>query len=320
MSVLIITLNYNQVQYTLNCVESLLNSEYKEFKVLVVDNGSEKNNYDKLKAQLPNDERIILHRIEVNRGYVGGINYGLEKGLLYNLNYFLIMNNDVVIEKSAITELVKTCKGYNDKAIVTGKIYLFDKPDTFQYVGSKYINRRKLEFKKIGKFEKDEGQHDTEQERDMLDDVYWLFSKNLYEEIGGYSEYFWFNGEQADYALRAVNNDYKLVYTPKAKLWHKCSATMGGRDYNPVLVFWVVQSQLVFKYIHMSFINFLPYYFKTWGSFFRTFFKSFYLLFKGINRFRYSYAKLKGILYFNHWVIFKTKNDGRNPFIRTKVK
>ena len=38
---------------------------------------------------------------------------------------------------------------------------------------------------------------------DHLDDIFWLVPVKLYLEIGGYSTYFWFNYEQADFALSA---------------------------------------------------------------------------------------------------------------------
>ena len=38
--VLIITLNYNQSEYTLKCIDSILMSDYDNFSILLIDNGS----------------------------------------------------------------------------------------------------------------------------------------------------------------------------------------------------------------------------------------------------------------------------------------
>ena len=46
----------------------------------------------------------------------------------------------------------------------------------------------------------------------------------------------------------AHEKGYKLLYTPDAKLWHKGSASIGGRNFNPVLAYWNMQSSLILKY------------------------------------------------------------------------
>ena len=133
--VLIITLNYNQNDYTIKCVESILQSDYENHSILLIDNGSTNENYTELKNKLPVNEKVYLHRIKQNRGYVGGINYGLEEGAKLKPDYFLIMNNDTIIDKVAISELVRTCMDYNNQAIVTGKVYHYDEPQKIQHVG-----------------------------------------------------------------------------------------------------------------------------------------------------------------------------------------
>jgi GT2 family glycosyltransferase len=316
MSVLIITLNYNQNDYTIKCIQSVLESNYSDFKILLIDNGSTPENLSQLEAALPSDDRLIFMKITANRGYVGGINFGLSEGIKFDPDYFMIMNNDVVLENTAVEALTKACLKHNNKAIVTGKVYFFDEPDKIQNIGSNYSRKNRLEFERFGRTEKDVGQYDDEAERDMLDDVFWLFHKNLYEEIGGYSTYFWFNSEQADFALRARAINYKLIYTPTAKLWHKGSASIGGRNFNPALAYWNMQSSLILKYIHLSKKDFFVCYIHSWISVIRTFIKSIFQLFSKVNRLNYAYAKLKGLTYVNSWIFSKKQNDGRNPFIK----
>lgn len=316
MSVIIITLNYNQNDYTINCIESILKSSYNDYKILLIDNGSKIENVKDLNKRLPLDDRLMFKKINPNRGYVGGINYGLSIADELISDYFLIMNNDVVIDKDAIYELFDCCIKHNNQAIVSGKVYFFDEPKIIQNIGSYYSKKNRLEFKRVGRTEMDNGQYDNEAERDMLDDVFWLFHKNLYHEIGGYSTYFWFNSEQADFALRARANGYKLFYTPKAKLWHKGSASIGGRNFNPVIAYWNMQSSLILKYIHLDKKDFFICYLQSWVSVIRTLLKSFVQIFKGVNRLNYAYAKFKGLNYVSLWIFIKKQNDGRNPFIK----
>jgi GT2 family glycosyltransferase len=310
--VVIITLNYNQNYYTLKCIVSILESIYDNYKILLIDNGSEQETFDDLKNKLPKNEKLTLHRIEKNRGYVGGINYGLEEGEKLQTDYFLIMNNDTILDKNAITELVKTAKAYSNKVIVSGKVYHFDEANKFQDLGREFSDKRMLKYKRIGFNEIDNGQYETVEERDMLDDVFWLFSPDLYKKIGGYSPYFWFNAEQADFALRAKKAGYKLIYTPKAKLWHKGSVSIGGSDKNPKQAYWTIQSSLILRCLHLKRKYFILFYFSTVQSVLGTILKSIFF-YRKKKYFLYTYGKLAGFIYFNRWVFTKQKNTGEIP-------
>lgn len=314
--VLIITINYQQKKFTLDCIESLLKSDYPNFQILLIDNIPDQSYADDLKQLLPSDKRIIYKALFPNRGYVGGVNYGLSLGTELQADYFLIMNNDTLIDDLAIKNLVECCKIHNNLAIVTGKVLDYNNPQIIQQLGSNFSNSNFLLYKPIGINEADSGQYDIEQSRDMIDDVFWLFPVELYTKLGGYSEYFWFNSEQADFALRAKKIGYNLIYTPKAKIWHKGSPSIGGRNYNPVHVYWSVQSSLILRFLHLPFKYFAFYYFRTAYSIISTYLKSVLMLFKSEYRFKYAYAKLKGFIYFNRWLVTKQKNNGINPFIK----
>jgi len=313
--VAIITLNYNQNEYTLKCIESILQSKYGNFKLFLIDNGSTMKNFRELKNSILKTTQIELYRIEKNKGYVGGINFGLEKASLFDPEFFLVMNNDTIIDKNAVNELVKTCNKFKNKAIVTGKVYHYEEPNKLQDIGYSFYNKKALKINRIGLNEEDAGQFNEVSERDLLDDVFWLFPSILYEEIGGYSPYFWFSAEQADFALRAKEYGYKLIYTPLAKLWHKGSVSFGGRGRNPKIAYWHMQSTLIFRYRHLSKLLFMNQYFKKWFGIFSSYLKVLLEKLQGEKSdFKYPYAKLLGMLYFNKWLIIRNNNIGNNPF------
>ena len=297
--VIIITINYAQNQYTIDCIKSLLNLNYDNFQIFLVDNGASVENHNDLKRKIPDDKRLTYYRLNTNIGYVGGVNFALNQGMKLNPNYFLIMNNDTIIDKNAVNELVNCCKTNYNNAIVSGKVYNYDDPQCLQYVGSKLINSGILKYKSLGVNEIDKGQYDSIEERDMLDDIFWLIPTEIYKVIGNYSPYFWFNNEQADYALRAKKAGFKLLYTPYAKLWHKGSVAIGGRNKNPALAYWTIQGTLIFRYLHLSKSQFILFYLKTLVSILASFIVS---IKKFINRdansFDYVKAKFSGLMYF----------------------
>ena len=260
--VAIILLNFNQHDYTLKCIDSIIESDFRDFRIILVDNGSTESEYENLRNEINKDERILIERLYKNIGYVGGINYGLKVANQFNAEYLIIMNNDTIIDSKAVGELVKASDRNNKNAIVTGKVYHYDDSKRLQDIGHNYLDKKILSSYVIGHDELDTGQYDEEQERDMIDDVFWIFPRELYKSIGGYCTYFWFNAEQADFAMRAKKIGFKLIFTPSAKLWHKGSVSIGGKDRNPRLVYWYVQSSLIFKFRHLSKFRFMFIYFK----------------------------------------------------------
>lgn len=311
----VITLNFNQNEYTLKCVESILKSNYHNFQLLLIDNGSKVENFKKLKENLPKDSKLKLLRINDNLGYVGGINFGLLKSKKMGASHVMILNNDTLLDSNAIKTLISTSNDFDHNSIVTGKVYHYNEPNKLQNIGYLFGNKRTLQFKSIGLNEDDVGQFNDVSERDMLDDIFWLFSIKLYDQIGGYCPYFWFNAEQADFALRAKKKGYKLIYSPNAKLWHKGSVSIGGRDRNPKLAYWNIQSSLILRYIHLNKLNFLVYFILILNSVLSTNVKSIYYRLNGNKGWKtYAYAKRKGLMYFLNWIIFKNINIGKNPF------
>ena len=308
--VIIVLLNYNQTQYTIDCIESILMSTYLYFSIIVIDNGSDMNNYDLLKTYIinRNEHRLQLKRIDSNVGYVGGINLGLKTAVHSDCEYILIMNNDTRIHSEAISKLINTCRQSNNRAIVTGMVYWFDEPQKIQNTGIKF-NKFNKSPKPIGLNEIDIGQFNTIVERDMIDDIFWLFPKKLISEIGYYSEYFWFNFEQADFGMRAKRKGYKLLFTPDAKLWHKSGVTIGGREENPVKLYYGIQGKLIYYYRNFPIYEFSKLYAII-------LMKTVFNLIKSL-RDKRLYKTVKayyaGISYFNRWIIKKNNNNGYIP-------
>lgn len=314
--VVVVLVNFNQNDYTIKCVDSLFLSKYDNFKVVLIDNGSTKENAEELKLKLPLDNpQFIYKRLVDNVGYAQGTNAALDVGIKLDPEYFLIMNNDTIIDEYAINELVKSSKQHDNRVIVTGKVYDYDEPDKLQIVGYQLKNKRLMTYDQLGLDEKDLGQYNKEEKRDMIDDIFVLHPVKIYKTIGGYSSFLWVNGVNIDMALRAHKIGYRLIYTPDAKLWHKGSVSIGGRNMNPKMAYWNIQSSLILRYLYLSKINFLLYYISIVESIIRTKIKSIYLKwFKNENISKYARAKYGGLIYFNKWVFNKTPNDGYNPY------
>ncbi|HAF30846.1 MAG TPA: glycosyltransferase family 2 protein [Bacteroidales bacterium] len=305
----IITINYNLSGETIPCVESILKSEYPNYRVYLIDNGSAQDDYNKLLEAFNQQGKVNVLRIEKNCGYVGGVNFGLQKAMESNPDYFLVMNNDTIIDKEAIGYLVYTAQRHKNNAIVSGKVYYYDRPDVLQHTGEIITDHRYLKTFAPGKNEKDTGQFDEEIERDALDDVFWLLPLGLVKDVGFYCNYFFLYAEQGDYALRAKKKGYKLIYTPDAKLWHKVSMTTGGGNtHSPKVCYWRGQGLFVLHYRHLKIKYLILSILKKFVTF------SALALFKKENKRNCAIAMLRGYFWGFCWMFNKRPNNGYNPY------
>lgn len=223
------------------------------------------------------------------------------------------MNNDTIIDNKAVAYLIEASNRHNDQAIISGKVYYYDSPNIIQHTGVVFSDRRYLKTTYPGKNEEDIGQCDYETERDSLDDVFWLLPANLVEEVGYYCDYFYLYAEQGDYAQRARNKGYKLIYTPEAKLWHKTSMSTGNGDVKALpICYWRGQGRFIFQYRHLKRHYFIQ---VMISSFIKYLSKS--LLLNGMPK-KQAYATLRGYFYGFKWLFNKKSNNGYNPYLHSK--
>ncbi len=129
--VAIITVNYNNQKDTLEFLQSLksLQSDGLELKTIVVDNASLDGSVKEIKQKFPEVDQV---QTGTNKGFTGGYNKGLEYAKYWGADYFLIINNDTLINSpDLLKELVKTADLDPKIGIVAPKIY-FAKGYEFQ--------------------------------------------------------------------------------------------------------------------------------------------------------------------------------------------
>ncbi len=310
--VCIITINYNQNDYTLKCIESVLKSDFPGFLLFLIDNGSSEANFSRLKKSLPTDKRIILERLEKNRGYVGGVNFGLKTSGKLKPDYYIIMNNDTIIDSLAISELVRVADKFDQKAIISGKVYHLDNKDIIQNTGMIFTDKNYLKGYSPGKNEKDIGQCDQLEERDSLDDILWLLPAKIVDDIGYYCEYYFMYAEQGDYAQTARRKGYKLIYTPDAKIWHKGSLTSGGGNKQALPVcYWRAKSSFVFSFRNLKFRYF---FIRNVTLFIKLLLKI--MFFKGEEK-KCAIAKFRGLMAGIRWFFHQKPDNGYNPYVKS---
>jgi len=229
--VAVVTLNYNGSSFLQECIDSILDSDYSNFKVIVVDNGSQDKSLELLERLYGSNDKVIVLKNNKNLGYSEGMNVGLDYGF-NNLeaDFCLVMNNDTFLDKQAINALVEVAQKDEKIGFVTGKVYYAYNPNVFQTVGKK-SDPVLINGGHIGRGEVDKGQYDRDCELDFCDDVFCLVSKEVYLNTSGYDPEFFLEYEEFDWQLRSKKAGFKIMFAHQAKIWHKESMTLNRTNY-----------------------------------------------------------------------------------------
>ena len=123
--VIVVILNWNNLADTLECVESVLKSDYPRLAVWVVDNGSHEDPSARLGEQCPS-VRVI--RLADNLGYSGGNNVGLKLAMDHEAQYVLLLNNDATVAPDMITRLVAAMETDSRIGMATPRVFRYDRP------------------------------------------------------------------------------------------------------------------------------------------------------------------------------------------------
>lgn len=184
------------------------------------------------------NEIIVIDNLKDNTGYSGGNNKGIRQALAGGAEAVLILNDDTKVDESFISEMAKTL---NDKeaGIIAPKIYFYPK---FEFHKDRY---KPKDLGKViwyagglidwnnclgvhrGVDEVDRGQYEETKGTEFATGCAVLIKREVFEKIGLYDERYFLYLEDLDLSVRAKNAGFKIVYQPKAIVWHK-NAQSGG--------------------------------------------------------------------------------------------
>lgn len=223
----IVILNWNGLEDTIECLESLQKITYPNYEVIIVDNGSTGDDAQVLKEKF--GRYIYLIENDRNYGFAGGSNIGIRYALnKSNPDYLLLLNNDTIVDPQFVTEMVKVAESDPAIGITGAKIYSYYNPKLVQFVWGKIdlwkgqtIFTPRMAAERIKEIEIDRGQYDSIREVDWVTGCCFLIKKKALENIGLLDEGYFCYWDDVDYCLRAKRANYKSIYVPTVKVWHK---------------------------------------------------------------------------------------------------
>lgn len=220
-STLIVALNWNGIDDTLQCLDSLLLQTYKHFHILVVDNGSIDNSKELLdEYQRKHTDKVDVVYNPANFGFDGGVNTGIEWALNEDYEYVALFNNDATADKNWLKTLVQAAHP-KEVGISTG-LLLHEDGKTIDSSGDWYS---------IWGLSYPRGRGHKTATAPKAGPVFGasggasLYKTALLRDIGLFDEDFFAYYEDVDISFRAQLAGWKVAYNPNAIAYHKQGAT-----------------------------------------------------------------------------------------------
>ncbi|MGH6630901.1 MAG: glycosyltransferase family 2 protein, partial [Burkholderiales bacterium] len=193
-------------------LDSLLKQTHGDLRVQVVDNASA--NAAEVRALTESKGASFLAMPE-NRGIPKAINTAAKAA---SADYILALNNDIVLEPSAVAEMLAVAIVHPKCAAVAPKTYLSQFPGYFDSIGTLLNESYSAYNRGIG--EPDIGQYDVSERTFGACFAAALLHRKIYLELGGLEEILFAYYEDVDWSYRANMRGYEIWTAPYATVIH----------------------------------------------------------------------------------------------------
>ncbi|WP_445781350.1 glycosyltransferase family 2 protein [Shewanella sp.] len=224
-----IILNWNKYELTARCIESILELDYNNVAIIVVDNASTDDSLIRLKSKFKECFYLIN---DENLGFSAGINVGIREALKVKAEYVLIINNDLHLNKRSLNEVVACFQSSDAIAAVTGKILFDDNTNRIWQAGG-YIDMFRASGVPRGLDEIDSGQYEIAENVEWASGALSIFSAKCLLSVGLFPEEYFFGQEEWDYSAAIKNHKLVVKYLPSFIGYHRAGGSY--KSNHPVL-------------------------------------------------------------------------------------
>ena len=235
----IIIPNYNGLSFMEPCFESLKEQTVRDFKVLVVDNGSTDGSVEWLK-----EHRIPSIFLKENTGFSGAVNTGIRAA---DTPYVLLLNNDTRVEPGFVAAMERAMDQSPKIFSVSSRMIQMYHPELLDDAGDMYSILGWAYQRGVGR------------SSELYQKSCRVFSacagaaiyrRAVFYEIGLFDELHFAYLEDIDVGWRAKLYGYDNIYCPDAAVYHVGSGTSGSR-YNSFKVRLAARNCIYLNYKNM---------------------------------------------------------------------
>jgi GT2 family glycosyltransferase len=256
----IIIVNYNVKEFVKNLLYSLQKAlDNYTSEIIIIDNASSDGSVADIKEKFI-DVNLIANK--VNIGFGKANNQGLEiaKG-----KYIVLLNPDTIVREDTFSNLIDFMKRTPNAGMTTCKVLNpdgtlqlacrrgFPGPWTsFTKIAglSKLFPKNKL-FSKYNLTYLDENEIN---EVDAISGSFMMFTREVYENVGGFDPQFFMYGEDLDLCYRVQQAGFKVYYVPSTEIIHYKGESTKRSNIDEVKIFYSAMHLFVKKHLSSSFL------------------------------------------------------------------
>lgn len=235
----IITLHFNQLQSTLDFLESCALLTYPQYEVLVCDMDST----DNAEAHIAGGKyrNTNYFRSDTNLGFAAGNNWGLRKA---KGEFIFFVNNDTVLNETLLQTLLEPMLENERIAAVSPRIRFFEPPHMIQYAGFTKMNMLTGRGFSIGEGEEDRGQYIVSGPTSSVHGCAMMVRRSVIEKAGMFPEKFFLYYEEWDWSARVIKTGFLLWYSGNSSILHKGS--LSTRTQNSLKLYYLTRNRILF--------------------------------------------------------------------------
>ena len=262
MRIAAVTVNWNQPRLTQLCVESLVAGSCFPDWVIVIDNGSALDPTTLVHLAYPH---AVVLRNQANAGFAAAANQGTERALALGADAVLIVNNDAVVHRDCVAELIAALERDTSLAGAGAKTLTQEQPPRIHTAYGMLTYHGQL-VRQQGWLEPDITQFNEQVLVDYISGCAMLLRRTALERIGLLDAEFFAYHEDLDWCTRARRAGYNVAYVPRAIVYHQMHASTGGGGYLSPITYLSARNAILFMRKNAGWTQWLTYAFYLCGN------------------------------------------------------
>lgn len=236
--VAVIIINYNGLRWLSRCLSSVLDTEYPNYEVYLIDNGSVDGSVEYVHEKYP---RVKVIQNARNLGFAEACNRGISQ---IGAEYVVLLNNDTeVLDPLWLDHLVRVANEEPNVAAVATKMVSMEDHRLLESVGIMGV-RFWRGFADIGKGEADAGQYPRSFEPFGFCGGAALLRREAFLTAGEFDEQFFLYTEDVDLSWRLRLLGWKIAYCPDARVAHERGGSSGGAALTALGIYYGLRNAL----------------------------------------------------------------------------
>jgi GT2 family glycosyltransferase len=210
------------VTYLAMVMGTLAEQTFRDFEVIVADNGSSDDSVAYLRENWPDTHVVELGE---NRGFSAAVNRGMAAG---RGPYVALLNTDIELSTDWLELLVEEFERDPRLGFATGKVMRHDDRDVLEQAGHDFYTCGRFEPR--GLDERDEGQYDERRATPIVTAAAAMYRREALDAASGFDEDYFLYCEDGDVCLRMLLLGYSGLYVPEPKAFHVRGGTVGSGE------------------------------------------------------------------------------------------